>query len=61
MKPVQINAEDTMNKGTKIYYDATSKLFTTTSEGNSLWAVVTVAKDANDVIWFRFMADQCRG
>jgi hypothetical protein len=51
----QILTTDVMNKGTKIYYDTTNKRFTITSSGNIFAGVVTVAKDAGNIIWFLFM------
>ncbi len=50
----QILTTDTMNKGTKIYYDSTNKRFTTTATSNIFAGIVTVAKDAGNIIWFLF-------
>lgn len=50
----QILTSDTMNKGAKIYYDTANKRFTTTATGNTFAGIVTVAKDAGDIIWFLF-------
>lgn len=52
----QINAAETFAKGTKIYWDQNNKWFTETPTG--IYAgQVTVAKDANNVIWFKFMPE----
>jgi predicted RecA/RadA family phage recombinase len=51
----QINATDAFNKGDRVYWDATNKVFTT-SDGagsNRLVGIVTEPKDANNVIWFK--------
>lgn len=47
----QVLATDTMSKGAKVYWDAVNKRLTETP--TAVFAgVVTVAKDANNVIWF---------
>ena len=56
----QIDATKTFAKGNKVYYNATTKKLTT--DATTVFAgVVTVAKDDNDVIWFKlwsgFVAD----
>jgi len=48
----QLTAEQTFAKGTKIYWDAANKKFTETALGNRFVGIVTVAKDADGVIWF---------
>jgi predicted RecA/RadA family phage recombinase len=55
----QINATDAFNAGDKIYFDATAKVLTTNANldasgnpQNRPVGRVTVAKDANNVIWF---------
>jgi hypothetical protein len=50
----QINVADAFNKGDLIYWDATNSYFTV-SDGDGLnrkVGIVTVPKDANNVIWF---------
>lgn len=48
----QINTADAFAKGDLIYWNAANNCFTTTAAGNRPAGRVTVAKDANDVIWF---------
>ncbi len=48
----QINTGDAFAKGDLIYWDAANNRFTTTAAGNRPAGRVTVAKDANNVIWF---------
>ena len=49
----QITTTDDFNKGDPMYWNDTTKLLTTqTGSGNRLVGRVTVAKDANNVIWF---------
>ena len=48
----QINTTQNFAVGTKIYWDSTAKKFTETPTA-VLAGVVTVAKDARNVIWFR--------
>lgn len=55
----QINAADAFNKGDKVFYDATAKVLTTNANPdvsgnpqNRPVGRVTLAKDANNVIWF---------
>ncbi|WP_067936388.1 DUF2190 family protein [Alicyclobacillus kakegawensis] len=50
----QINTADAFNAGDAVYFDATNKVLTTADGGgaNRLVGRVTVAKDANNVIWF---------
>jgi len=48
----QIDATQDFAVGTKIYWDSTAKKFTETPT-TVLAGVVTLAKDAGDVIWFR--------
>ena len=48
----QIDATKTFAKGNKVYWNATTSKLTT--DATTVFAgVVTVAKDANDVIWFK--------
>lgn len=44
--------------GELIYWDDSSKKFTTTKGENRLVAKVTVAKDSNNVIWFLLLPQQ---
>jgi hypothetical protein len=55
----QITTADAFNKGDKVYWNATTKLLTTVPNNdasgnpqNRPVGRVTVAKDANNVIWF---------
>lgn len=55
----QINTTDAFNAGDKIYFDATANVLTTNANAdasgnpqNRPVGRVTVAKDANNVIWF---------
>ncbi|GAW27982.1 DUF2190 family protein [Carboxydocella sp. ULO1] len=54
----QINTLETFAAGSKIYWDAVNKRFTTTPTGNRFAGIVTVPKDANNVIWFWFAPQQ---
>lgn len=51
----QITAADAFAKGDLVYFDAATKLLTTAAAAgaNRLVGRVTVAKDADDVIWFK--------
>ena len=51
----QIDTDDDFAAGDKVYWDAVNVRFTTTAGAGPYAGVVTVAKDANDVIWFRFL------
>ncbi len=53
----QIKTDDTFAEGTKIYWDATNKRFTTTATNNRFAGIVTWADNTADVIWFKFMPD----
>jgi predicted RecA/RadA family phage recombinase len=49
----QITTADAFNAGDPVYWDDTNKKLTTEAgSGNRLVGRVTVAKDANNVIWF---------
>ncbi|NPV52209.1 MAG: DUF2190 family protein [Firmicutes bacterium] len=55
----QINTADAFNKGDKVFYDTSAKVLTTNANAdasgnpqNRPVGRVTLAKDANDVIWF---------
>jgi len=52
----QIDTDDNFAVGDKVYWDAVNVRFTTVAGAGPYCGVVTVAKDANDVIWFRFVA-----
>ncbi|NPV30640.1 MAG: DUF2190 family protein [Firmicutes bacterium] len=54
----QINTLETFAAGSKIYWDDVNKRFTNTPTGNRFAGIVTVAKDANNVIWFWFAPQQ---
>lgn len=54
----QIDTADTLNAGTKVYWDAANKVFTEDSIDGVFAGVVTVKKDANNVIWFLFAPHQ---
>jgi len=54
----QIDTADAFAKGDKVYWDNTSKRFTTVATDGVFAGVVTVAKDANNVIWFVFAPQQ---
>lgn len=49
----QINAADAFAVGDQVYWDNVNKRFTIVAAGNRYVGVVTQAKDANGVIWFR--------
>lgn len=51
----QITVADAFAKGDPVYFDAATKLLTTAAAAgaNRLVGRVTVAKDADDVIWFK--------
>ncbi|MBE3576886.1 MAG: DUF2190 family protein [Limnochordales bacterium] len=56
----QIKTTDAFNKGDKVFYDAAAKVLTTAANPdasgnpqNRLVGIVTEAKDANNVIWFK--------
>ncbi len=51
----QITLADGFTLGAKVYFDAATKKFTTAASTNIFVGVVTVAKDANDVVRFNFM------
>lgn len=51
----QINTGDAFTVGSKVYYNSSTGLLTTTSTDNRFVGVVTQAKDSNNVIWFLFM------
>jgi hypothetical protein len=44
--------------GDLVYWNSTSKKFTTTKDTNRLVGKVTVAKDTNNVIWFLLLPQQ---
>jgi len=48
----QIDTTDTFAKGSKVYWDSGNSRFTTVATDGIFAGVVTVAKDANNVIWF---------
>lgn len=48
----QISTSQAFAKGTAIYWNATTKKFTETAEGNRPVGRVSSGKDANNVIWF---------
>lgn len=49
----QITTTDAFNVGDPVYWDSTTKLLTTQAgTGNRMVGRVTLAKDANNVIWF---------
>lgn len=49
----QIDTTATFNPGDKLYWNAASKVFTTTDGGEfRVVGIVTQGKDANGVIWF---------
>lgn len=50
----QIDATKAFNKGNKVYWDNAHTRFSTDAGGNLLAGEVTVAKDTNNVIWFKF-------
>lgn len=54
----QIDAADGFAVGDKVYWDAANKRFTTVATDGLFCGIVTVAKDANDVIWFWFAPQQ---
>ena len=54
----QIDAADGFAAGNKVYWDATNKRFTTVATDGTFCGIVTVAKDANNVIWFWFAPQQ---
>jgi predicted RecA/RadA family phage recombinase len=54
----QILTTDAFAAGDKVYWDAGNKRFTTSAAGNSFAGIVTLAKDANNVIWFWFAPQQ---
>lgn len=49
----QILTTDAFAKGDPVYWDATNNRFTTTAGTNRFVGRVTVAKDADNVIWFK--------
>ncbi len=49
----QINAAEAFALGDPVHWDTANKRFTTVAAGNRHVGVVTQAKDANGVIWFR--------
>jgi len=53
----QIKATDTFNVGTKIYWDDTNEVFTTTATSNQFAGIVTAGKDSNGVIEFYFVPE----
>jgi len=54
----QVAAADTLAAGTKVYWDATNKVFTEVAAGRLFAGIVTQAKDANNVIWLWFAPQQ---
>lgn len=50
----QIDLSQTYNVGTKIYFNSTNGVFTTSSSGGPLVGIVVEPKDANGVIVFYF-------
>ncbi|MBY9081003.1 DUF2190 family protein [Paenibacillus sp. HN-1] len=48
----QISTSQVFAVGTAVYWNATTSKFTETATDNRLVGRVTVAKDANNVIWF---------
>lgn len=54
----QVAVADTLAAGAKIYWDNTNKVFTQVAAGNRFAGVVTVGKDANNVMWFWFAPQQ---
>lgn len=52
----QILTTDTMAVGTLLYFDTTNKRFTQISAtGHIKCAIVTVAKDASNVVWLKLL------
>lgn len=49
----QVLTSDTFAVGDLLYWDNTNKRLTKTATNNTLVGKVTVAEDANDVIWFK--------
>ncbi len=49
----QILTTDAFAKGALVYWDNTNRRFTITATANRLAGIVTVAKDGNNVIWFK--------
>ncbi len=54
----QIDIADAFAKGDKVYWDDANKRFTTVPTDGIFAGVVTVAKDANNVVWFVFAPQQ---
>lgn len=50
----QIDTDDAFVKGDKVYWDSINGRFTTVAGDGFLVGVVTVAKDANDIVWLLF-------
>jgi len=50
----QIDPADAFAKGDKVYWDSINQRFTTVQDDGSFCGIVTVPKDANNVIWFLF-------
>lgn len=49
----QITVADAFVKGATVYWDGVTDLFTDVAGALAPFGKVTVAKDANDVIWFK--------